>query len=43
MYDKLRGLEPLYVHSARSSLVDSHVLPQEQRDFEGTKAVLHRF
>ena len=42
MYDKLRGLEPHYVHRARSSLGHSHVLPPEQRDFDGAKAVLHR-
>lgn len=42
MYDKLRGLEPHYVHRARSSLGHSHVLPPEQRHFEGAKAVLHR-
>lgn len=42
MYDKLRGLEPYYVKNARSSLGHSHVLPPEQRNFSGAKAVLHR-
>ncbi len=42
MYDKLRGLEPYYVKHARSSLGHSHVLPPEQRNFSGAKAVLHR-
>lgn len=42
MYEKLRGLEPHYVHHARSSLGHSHVLPPEQRHFFGAKAVLHR-
>jgi DNA polymerase-4 len=41
-YDKLRGLEPYYVKNARSSLGHSHVLPPEQRNFDGAKAVLHR-
>ena len=42
MYDKLRGLEPYYVKNARSSLGHSHVLPPEQRNLAGVKAVLHR-
>ena len=42
MYDKLRGLEPHYVKSARSSLGHSHVLPPAQRNVTGAKAVLHR-
>lgn len=42
MYDKLRGLEPYYVKHARSSLGHSHVLPPEQRNPVGVKAVLHR-
>ncbi|MDO9050749.1 MAG: DNA polymerase [Methylotenera sp.] len=42
MYDKLRGLEPYYVKNARSSLGHSHVLPPEQRNETGAKAVLHR-
>ncbi|HYN54472.1 MAG TPA: DNA polymerase [Methylotenera sp.] len=42
MYDKLRGLEPHYVKNARSSLGHSHVMPPEQRNFRGVKAVLHR-
>jgi len=42
MYDKLRGLEPYYVKNARSSLGHSHVLPPEQRNEKGVKAVLHR-
>ncbi|MES2014094.1 MAG: DNA polymerase [Pseudomonadota bacterium] len=42
MYDKLRGLEPYYVKNARSSLGHSHVLPPEQRNYLGVKAVLHR-
>ncbi len=42
MYDKLRGLEPYYVKNARSSLGHSHVLPPEQRNTVGAKAVLHR-
>jgi len=42
MYDKLRGLEPYYVKNARSSLGHSHVLPPEQRNEVGAKAVLHR-
>jgi DNA polymerase IV len=41
-YDKLRGLEPYYVKNARSSLGHSHVLPPEQRNVAGAKAVLHR-
>ena len=41
-YDKLRGIEPYYVKSTRSSLGHSHVLPPEQRNIEGAKAVLHR-
>src|SRR5450830_2003109 len=41
MYDKLRGLEPHYVKNARSSLGHSHVMPPEQRNFTGVKAVLH--
>ncbi len=41
-YDKLRGIEPYYVKNARSSLGHSHVLPPEQRNVEGAKAVLHR-
>lgn len=42
MYDKLRGLEPHYVKNARSSLGHSHVMPPEQRNEAGVKAVLHR-
>jgi DNA polymerase IV len=42
MYDKLRGLEPHYVKNARSSLGHSHVMPPEQRNPVGAKAVLHR-
>ena len=42
MYDKLRGLEPYYVKNARSSLGHSHVMPPEQRNPIGAKAVLHR-
>ena len=42
MYDKLRGLEPHYVKNARSSLGHSHVMPPEQRNTAGVKAVLHR-
>lgn len=42
MYDKLRGIEPYYVKNARSSLGHSHVLPPEQRNYDGAKAVLHR-
>lgn len=42
MYDKLRGLEPYYVKNARSSLGHSHVLPPEQRNAIGVRAVLHR-
>ncbi len=42
MYDKLRGLEPHYVKNARSSLGHSHVMPPEQRNEVGVKAVLHR-
>lgn len=42
MYDKLRGLEPYYVKNARSSLGHSHVLPPEQRNEKGVRAVLHR-
>lgn len=42
MYDKLRGLEPHYVKSTRSSLGHSHVLPPAQRNIAGAKAVLHR-
>ena len=41
-YDKLRGLEPYYVKNARSSLGHSHVLPPEQRNEAGAKAVMHR-
>jgi DNA polymerase IV len=41
-YDKLRGLEPYYVKNARSSLGHSHVLPPEQRNLVGARAVLHR-
>ncbi len=41
-YDKLRGLEPYYVKNTRSSLGHSHVLPPEQRNITGAKAVLHR-
>ena len=40
-YDKLRGIEPYYVKNARSSLGHSHVLPPEQRNHSGAKAVLH--
>jgi len=42
LYDKLRGLEPYYVKNSRSSLGHSHVLPPEQRNQIGAKAVLHR-
>ncbi len=42
MYDKLRGIEPYYVKNARSSLGHSHVMPPEQRDEVGVRAVLHR-
>ena len=42
MYDKLRGIEPYYVKNARSSLGHSHVMPPEQRNFNGVSAVLHR-
>jgi len=42
MYDKLRGIEPYYVKNARSSLGHSHVLPPEQRNEVGVRAVLHR-
>ena len=42
MYDKLRGIEPYYVKNARSSLGHSHVLPPEQRNQAGARAVLHR-
>ncbi len=42
MYDKLRGIEPYYVRNTRSSLGHSHVLPPEQRNIAGAKAVLHR-
>jgi len=42
MYDKLRGLEPYYVKNARSSLGHSHVMPPEQRNEAGVRAVLHR-
>ncbi len=42
MYDKLRGIEPYYVKNARSSLGHSHVLPPDQRNLPGVKAVLHR-
>jgi DNA polymerase-4 len=38
----LRGVEPYYVKNARSSLGHSHVMPPEQRNPEGVKAVLHR-
>lgn len=41
-YDKLRGIEPYYVKNARSSLGHSHVLPPDQRNKDGAKAVLHR-
>lgn len=41
-YDKLRGIEPYYIKNARSSLGHSHVLPPEQRNMTGAKAVLHR-
>jgi DNA polymerase-4 len=41
-YEKLRGLEPYYVKNARSSLGHSHVLPPEQRNEAGAKAVMHR-
>lgn len=41
-YDKLRGIEPYYVKNARSSLGHSHVMPPEQRNIAGAKAVLHR-
>lgn len=42
MYDKLRGIEPYYVKNARSSLGHSHVLPPDQRNPAGVRAVLHR-
>lgn len=42
MYEKLRGLEPYYDKNSRSSLGHSHVLPPEQRNELGAKAVLHR-
>lgn len=42
MYDKLRGIEPYYVKNARSSLGHSHVMPPEQRNEVGVRAVLHR-
>lgn len=42
MYDKLRGLEPYSAKNTRSSLGHSHVLPPEQRNQTGAKAVLHR-
>jgi DNA polymerase-4 len=42
MYDKLRGIEPYYVKNTRSSLGHSHVLPPEQRNQAGARAVLHR-
>lgn len=42
MYDKLRGIEPHYVKNPRSSLGHSHVLPPEQRNQAGVRAVLHR-
>lgn len=42
MYDKLRGIEPYYVKNSRSSLGHSHVLPPDQRNYLGVKAVLHR-
>ena len=42
MYEKLRGLEPYYVKNTRSSLGHSHVLPPEQRNEAGVRAVLHR-
>ena len=41
-YDKLRGIEPYYLKNNRSSLGHSHVLPPEQRNIAGAKAVLHR-
>ena len=41
-YDKLRGIDPYYVKNMRSSLGHSHVLPPEQRNAAGAKAVLHR-
>ena len=41
-YDKLRGIESYYVKNARSSLSHSHVMPPEQRNIAGAKAVLHR-
>jgi DNA polymerase-4 len=41
-YDKLRGIEPIYIKNARSSLGHSHVLPPDQRNVDGAKAVLHR-
>ncbi len=41
-YDKLRGIEPFYVKNSRSSLGHSHVMPPEQRNLAGAKAVLHR-
>lgn len=41
-YDKLRGIEPYYVKNTRSTLGHSHVLPPEQRNEAGAKAVLHR-
>ncbi|MDD2834335.1 MAG: DNA polymerase [Methylotenera sp.] len=42
MFDKLRGIEPYYVKNTRSSLGHSHVLPPEQRNEAGVRAVLHR-
>jgi len=42
MYDKLRGLEPYYVKNSRSSLGHSHVMPPQQRNEVGVRAVLHR-
>ncbi|HQN66033.1 MAG TPA: DNA polymerase [Methylophilus sp.] len=41
-HDKLNGIEPFYVKSSRSSLGHSHVLPPEQRNITGARAVLHR-
>ena len=41
-YDKLRGIEPLLKPNARSGLGHSHVLPPDQRNQTGAKAVLHR-
>ncbi len=41
-FEKLRGLEPYYVKNGRSNLGHSHVLPPEQRNIVGAKAVLHR-